>query len=103
MLLETICRTEGDSMVVELIGAVYFEDSQRLRDDIAERLKEAGSGMVIIDCHRLNYIDGSGLSALITIYKEAQKQQCQMSITGTHGVVSEILQLTGLDQMMTAP
>lgn len=51
---------------------------------------------VVINMEEVDYIDSSGIGALIHIYSTMKKASCQLYMTNIHGSVKKVIELTKL-------
>lgn len=77
----------------------------RIDSHIANDFKEylsselEGATKIILDCNTLEFIDSSGLSALVFFYKTGDKQGAQIKLINVTDKVLSILQMTGLTKI----
>lgn len=69
----------------------------------AHELKEAFNKLIdkkvktlIINLENVEYIDSSGIGALIYIFSTAKKKNCRLKIANVHGSVAKVITLTKL-------
>ncbi|MFY9643020.1 MAG: STAS domain-containing protein [Rhodomicrobium sp.] len=64
------------------------------------RVKESGIRMLVLDLSNLDWIDSSGLGALILAKEAAVKAGTEFVLRSPKGLVKELLELGGLDSML---
>lgn len=90
-----------DAAVVSLDGEVDFANAESLKSALHAALTARhGSGVVCCDLSRVSFMDSSGLAALIAAHRRAARHDVRLCLTGAHGAMRRILQLTELDQIM---
>ena len=62
-----------------------------------EQLIKGGKSRLIVDCSRLHIISSNGFAALLRLSHRARRQEGDLKLAGTHGMVAEALQVTRLD------
>lgn len=62
-----------------------------------------GNSKVVVDLAGVNFIDSSGLSALIYAYKEARERDGSLSVRSPSAVVARLLDMTGQSERFLNP
>lgn len=62
-----------------------------------ERLADAGTSRVIVDCSKLNYISSAGISALLSVHRKMKARNCDVKIAGARGLMLDVLRIARLD------
>jgi anti-anti-sigma factor len=90
-----------DSTTVALVG----ECDLSVRDELTAVLTAAiaGSRELVVDLRDLTFLDSSGIHALVTAYQAAQREGIKLYLVNAAGVVAEVLELTGVGDLMRAP
>lgn len=89
------------SVVVQPTGRVNMVAAPRLRDQLRE-LVENGSRNLVVDLSATEFIDSSGLGALISGLKAARQAGGDLRIAAPSEQVRRVLTLTRLDTVLTA-
>ena len=89
---------EENRVLIKFSGDIYMEDATRIRDSLMGYI-EKGQINYIIDLGGVDYIDSSGLGALVAIHKRALQRGGHVVIKGLHGMVKELFILTRLDRV----
>jgi anti-anti-sigma factor len=93
-----IDRSDSDKVVLRPIGRVDVETAPTLRDE----LKEVAAGspiLVVVDLMEVEFIDSSGLSALVSGLKALRKEGGSISLSRPHPQALTALRLTLLDRV----
>ncbi|WP_248239621.1 STAS domain-containing protein [Microbacterium kunmingense] len=85
--------------VIALEGRLTAPSVPRLRSAISE-LVDAGSIRVVIDLSNTEFVDSSGLGALIGGLKSARLAGGDLRIAGVTEPVRRVLKLTNLDRVL---
>ncbi len=88
-------KSEASVSVVRLSGDLDAYNSPRLRQLLVDMIAE-GMDKIVLDCRELNYIDSSGLGALVTALKQLPPETGAIMLAGPNVMVTRVLQITGL-------
>lgn len=94
-LFDVEIRTVEDCRIARLSGEVDLSnaaDLQRLLCDLVERAP------VVVDLSSLDFLDSTGLSALIVARRRADERGTRLVLAGARGVVRKVLEITKLDR-----
>lgn len=87
--------------VLRLDGRLNMVSAAQLRTCITETV-DGGSLRVVVDLSGVEFMDSSGLGALIAGLKRARSQGGDLRITGVTQQVATVLSLTNLDRVLAA-
>jgi anti-sigma B factor antagonist len=85
--------------VIILEGELDAYSSPRLRE-LLTALIDGGSTWIVIDCSLLNYVDSSGLGALVAGLKHISDNAGMLALAQANDDVRRVLQVTGLDRLI---
>jgi anti-sigma B factor antagonist len=94
---ECTCEQLGDYTLVRVRGEVDLSWSQQVRRAILDAL--GASGKVGVDLSQVNYIDSSGIAALVEGFQNARSKGQQFGLIGASKPVMAVLQLARLDKV----
>ncbi|AVZ40370.1 MULTISPECIES: STAS domain-containing protein [unclassified Dietzia] len=94
-------REAGTAVVVQPTGRLNMVAAPGLRDQLRE-LVDGGSRRVVVDLSATEFIDSSGLGALISGLKAARQAGGDLRIAAPNAQVTSVLKLTRLDRVLTA-
>lgn len=97
--MEHVFSVNGNKASLTLAGKLYVHDAGIIRDQLVEKI-EAGIHHISINFSDVTYIDSSGLGVLVTVHKLTQGKNGQLSLSGVHGMVQELLKRTRLDRVL---
>jgi anti-sigma B factor antagonist len=91
-------RTEqhGDAAVVVPTGELDLASAPALEATLARSFDAAGSGRVVLDLRELEFIDSSGLRALLTARRRAEDVGAAFSLVGGHPGLERTLEIAGV-------
>ena len=96
MSMKTATRKVGDVTVVDLSGRLVLgEETSNLRD-LLKDLSAGGSKKILLNLKDVNYIDSSGLGALVGGYASVSSQQGQLKLVNLNNKVHDLLRVTKL-------
>jgi anti-sigma B factor antagonist len=85
-----------DVHVVSLHGQLDLANADRVRDAI---IGAAGS-TVVVDLSDLQFLDSSGIAALLSARSQITQSGRAFELRGAHGVVRRVLEVTGLSFLL---
>ncbi len=94
-----------------------FEDQENLKIELPLRLtvleavafkstfdellnRDLAKKSIVLDCSKTQFIDSSGIGALIKNYKSAQSKQIELSLESVQSPVMAVLSMTGLNEVL---
>ena len=86
-------RTEGQVLVLELVGRLNSAVSAQLEKQI--RLVAKESANILLDCDRLSYISSAGLRAFLSGAKVVQKNKGHFALCNLSPNVQEVFEVSG--------
>ena len=96
--LQIDIQHDGDTAVFSLVGSLDIATSPSVR---ASLIEAAGQGAhdLIVDLTGLEFLDSTGLGALIGAQRRAQEQQGRVRLVVTEGPIARLLNITGLGRI----
>ena len=76
-------------------------DSSSLNDSLAAALKEGAVKAMIIDIGQVEFIESSGLGALVTAFKQCQQKEIRVVFSNPQSYILKLVGITKLDQVLT--
>lgn len=98
----TVSRTR-DTCVVVLAGDLDMSVVDEVCSVLVDEASRPGTTSVIVDLDALDFLDASGLSALVTGHNTARFHGRGFAVTHAHGGVRAVLELTGLLASLSGP
>jgi len=96
MDMTTSRRQTGDVTIVDISGRIALgEESAALRDLIMNLLSE-GHPRILLNLAGVNYIDSSGLGALVSAFTSVRKQGGELKLVNLTDKVDNLMQITKL-------
>jgi anti-anti-sigma factor len=98
---EATTSAESGRVVVALSGECDLLVQTELTDVL---LAAAGAApVVLVDLEALTFLDSSGIHGLVTAYQAVLDQGGQFYLANATGVVADVLELTGVGDLMRPP
>jgi len=95
----TIETSKEGIVIFRLIGKLNMVHAQSLRQEIAEQIS-TGHNRIVIDMSGVDFMDSSGLGALINGLKGARQTGGDLRIAAPVDQVKLVLKLTNLDRVI---
>ena len=93
--MELKMRKNKEVYIVDVSGEMDLYNSYKLKELIAKMLERSVKG-IILNMEEVEYIDSSGIGALIYICSTLKKNNLKLYITNIHGSVKKVIELTKL-------
>ncbi|MCB1114647.1 MAG: STAS domain-containing protein [Chlamydiia bacterium] len=91
---------EGEMIVltpkIERLNAV---NSQEFKDSAFKMIKDQCDG-VVLNLEHIEFIDSSGIGALVSMLKELEREKKHFSVCGVNNGVKNLFKLTGLEKVL---
>jgi anti-sigma B factor antagonist len=89
-------RKVGGVTVVDLSGRLVLGEATSAFRNTVKGLVEGGEKKILLNLSKLNYMDSSGIGALVGGYTTVSGAQGQVKLTGLNGKVHDLLRITKL-------
>ena len=93
--MELKIRKNKEVYIVDISGEMDLYNSYKLKELIAKML-ERQIKCIVLNLEEVEYIDSSGIGALIYICSTLKKKNLKLYITNIHGSVKKVIELTKL-------
>ncbi len=93
--MELKIRRSGDIYIIDASGEMDLYNSYKLKELVMKML-EKNVQSFIINLEKVDYIDSSGIGALIYICSTIKKKDFKLAIANIHGAVKKVIELTKL-------
>lgn len=93
-----IITREGKPDLIKLYGELDIYASQEFKDESINLLKQNEED-IYLDFTNLDYIDSTGLGALISILKEAQEMEKSIYLIEVNERIRKLFKITQLEEM----
>ncbi|HEY3737840.1 MAG TPA: STAS domain-containing protein [Jatrophihabitans sp.] len=91
-------RVEGDVTTLAVAGDVDIRSAAELRDAGTRELEEVGCAKLVLDLSGIEFIDSTGLGALLGIRLVAEKQDKPVVLHAPSEHVFYVIDLAGLSE-----
>ena len=93
--MELKIRKNETVYIIDVLGEMDLYNSYKLKE-LLMKMIEKKIEKFIINMDEVEYIDSSGIGALIYITSTVKKMNLHLSITNVHGSVKKVIELTKL-------
>ncbi|MDA8425618.1 MAG: anti-sigma factor antagonist [Treponema sp.] len=93
--MELKIRKNGENYIIDVNGEMDLYNSYKLKELVMKMLEKKVERF-IINLENVDYIDSSGIGALIYICSTIKKMSLKLVITNIHGSVKKVIELTKL-------
>ncbi|MGI5173934.1 anti-sigma factor antagonist [Treponema sp. OMZ 840] len=93
--MELKIRKSAEIYIIDVNGEMDLYNSYKLKELVMKMLEKKVQNF-IINLEQVDYIDSSGIGALIYICSTIKKMNLKLSITNVHGSVKKVIELTKL-------
>ncbi len=93
--MELKIRKSANNYIIDVIGEMDLYNSYKLKELVMKMLEKKVERF-IINLENVDYIDSSGIGALIYICSTIKKMNLKLIITNIHGSVKKVIELTKL-------
>ena len=93
--MELKIRKNESIYIIDVLGEMDLYNSYKLKE-LLMKMIERKIEKYIINMDAVEYIDSSGIGALIYITSTIKKMNLHLSITNVHGSVKKVIELTKL-------
>jgi anti-sigma B factor antagonist len=98
MDLQIVVRRNGSVPIIELAGEVDAYTSARFREVMVDIIED-GNPSLIVSMAKVEYIDSSGLGALVGGLKRATEKSGRILIVCAQLQVRKVFEITGLEKV----
>lgn len=88
-------RKNGEIYIIDVNGEMDLYNSYKLKELVMKMLEKNVKNF-IINLEQVDYIDSSGIGALIYICSTMKKVNLKFAISNVHGSVKKVIELTKL-------
>lgn len=93
--MELKIRKNGDIYIIDVNGEMDLYNSYKLKE-LVMKMIEKSIKVFIINLEQVDYIDSSGIGALIYISSTIKKMNLKLALSNIHGSVKKVIELTKL-------
>lgn len=93
--MELKIRKSGDIYIIDVNGEMDLYNSYKLKELVMKMLEKKVQSF-IVNLESVDYIDSSGVGALIYICSTIKKMNLNLKIVNIHGSVKKVIELTKL-------
>jgi anti-sigma B factor antagonist len=91
---------DGDKTIVRLAGDLDFATVAEVMP-VLEEACARNPAQVVLDLSRVEFLDSSGISLLVTVHKRRTADGCSLVVTNPSAAVSRVLEVTATDRVLS--
>ena len=91
---------DGHKTTVWLAGDLDFATVAEVRPAMEEECARS-PGQLVLDLSRVEFLDSSGVSLLVTVHKRLAADGCSLVVTNPSPAASRVLQVAVVDQVLS--
>lgn len=95
LTIEMKTENHGEALIYRLRGSLDVATSPSVRAALVEAASN-GSNKIVVDLTKVEFLDSTGLGALIGAHRRALEQGGSVSLVTSEGPISRLLNITGL-------
>ncbi len=96
--MEITCSRRDDVAVMTLVGKLDLANAGNVKQNI-KTLLEQGQKMIHLDMNGVDFINSSGLGAMVSMMKEIRMHQGRLTLSNLAPYVKEIFEITQLSNV----
>ncbi len=93
--MEIKIRRSSTIYIIDINGDMDMYNAYKVKD-IVNKMIERDIHNFVINLDNVNYIDSSGIGALIYVHSELKKRDMKLRIANVKGTVKKVIELTKL-------
>lgn len=88
---------DREAVVVGVVGELDCASGPTLEDRLEDLIENQGNRTVIIDLENLTFVDSSGLSVLVTAFRNLRERGGRLSLRRPSPSTQRVFEVTGLN------
>lgn len=84
----------GDEATVHASGRITLATSSLLQKTIRDLIP--ANKRILLDLSKVNYIDSSGIGAMVSVYLAANRQECELKVVNAQPRIRDLFEVTKL-------
>ena len=93
--IDITTERQGEALIYKLRGSLDIATSPSLRAALTQSASE-GKDEIVVDLTKLEFLDSTGLGALIGAHRRALESGSQVRLAVGDGAIARLLNITGL-------
>jgi anti-anti-sigma factor len=93
-------RSDGARTVVTLTGELDLDATHGLLEAVRQALAKTSPDAVDLELHGLNFLDSSGLQALLTARDEVQAADVEFRVVSISSIAARVVEIAGLGHVI---
>jgi anti-anti-sigma factor len=98
--LELRMRHLDDTLTVELVGEMDLANARWMTEQVQDELEDEGVTGVEVNLAALQFVDSSGLAALVRLHNDCASRGRALRIHGARRNVRRVIEIAGLAEVL---
>jgi anti-sigma B factor antagonist len=90
----------AERYVIRLVGEMDLANADEVRQALNAAI-EGEAAAVIVDLSELEFVDSTGISALLSVQAASRRDSDRLAFRGAHAAVARTLHVTGVDEQLS--
>ena len=90
-------ETSTSGIIFHCAGRITASSTARLQDEVRPHFSNAKR--VVLDLSQVNYVDSSGLGAIVRLWTSARNTQCEFKVTNLTPRLKDLFTITNLSSI----
>ena len=99
--LRVSSRSQGDYVVLALVGEIDLYTAPRLQSELTSALSDGKPTQIVVDMSGVEFCDSTGMNVLLAAHRAATERGGQLALAAPRPSVRKILEVTGLQSVFT--
>jgi anti-sigma B factor antagonist len=99
--LRVSSRSQGDHIVLALVGEIDLYTAPRLQSELTSALSDGKPAQIVVDMSGVEFCDSTGMNVLLAAHRVAAGRGGQLALAAPRPSVRKILEVTGLQSVFT--
>ena len=95
--LKLTSETSPAETIFHCTGRITASSVSRLQDEVRPHF--ATAKRVLLDLNNVDYVDSSGLGAIVRLWTSARKANCEFKVTNLTPRIKDLFSITNLNSM----
>jgi len=93
-------NNSNDTCLTISIAKEFDAEEARASRDHFEKIASNWQGDVIIDLNDVDFLDSSGIGAIVFLHKRLISRDCNLKLSGVGGQPQDVIKMLGVDRVI---
>lgn len=101
MTIQINVHHDGSNVTIAMSGRFDFNAHREFRNASDDALKGGGSGEIMVDMDKVEYLDSSALGMLLLLREKSNTSNRKLSLLNCKGIVQQVLEVANFNKLFT--